>query len=236
MRGECVRQYCIRSRAPGTRTSGQEVFFTGAAVAPCFRPGLVSERRHLPARTAQADPTVAHRTGRGLHPRTARGRDIYHVPAHSTRSCFHDPAGKDFWSQHYHAHLGNRQEVRQRTRTFRRTKTTMKRSNYCGKEYPDDSNVCAVDGKPLEQIGAPLGPQTDEAARPIAVPDATEALRDAANKDMLVGALWCGGGILVTVITYSAASGGGTYVVAWGAIIFGGIRFVRGLMRRGAVG
>jgi len=36
-------------------------------------------------------------------------------------------------------------------------------------------------------------------------------------------------GIIVTVGSYEAASGGGTYVVAWGAILFGGIQFLRGL-------
>ncbi len=57
----------------------------------------------------------------------------------------------------------------------------------------------------------------------------TEAIRDAAKKNMIYGALWCIGGIAVTAATYDAASGGGSYVVAWGAILFGGIQFVRGL-------
>ncbi len=35
------------------------------------------------------------------------------------------------------------------------------------------------------------------------------------RKNMLFGALWCIGGTVVTVATYSAAGGGGTYVVAW---------------------
>jgi len=52
-----------------------------------------------------------------------------------------------------------------------------------------------------------------------------------ANKDMLWGAVWCVGGIIVTAATYSAASnGGGKYFVAWGAILFGGIQFVRGVV------
>ncbi len=52
-----------------------------------------------------------------------------------------------------------------------------------------------------------------------------------ANKDMLWGAVWCIGGTIVTAATYSAASnGGGRYVVAWGAIVFGGIQFIRGLI------
>lgn len=56
----------------------------------------------------------------------------------------------------------------------------------------------------------------------------TEAKRKQANKDMLVGGLWCVGGLVVTIATMAAASGGGTYVVAWGAIIFGAIQFIRG--------
>jgi hypothetical protein len=50
------------------------------------------------------------------------------------------------------------------------------------------------------------------------------------KKNMLYGALWCTGGILVTTITYSAASsGGGTYYVTWGAMLFGGLQFLQGL-------
>ncbi len=52
------------------------------------------------------------------------------------------------------------------------------------------------------------------------------------NKDMLFGALWLFGGIIVTAVTYSSASsGGGRYVVAYGAIIFGAIQFIRGIVR-----
>jgi hypothetical protein len=50
-----------------------------------------------------------------------------------------------------------------------------------------------------------------------------------AKRNMTVGGLWCGGGIAVTAFTYASASGGGTYVVAWGAIIFGGYQFLKGL-------
>jgi len=59
--------------------------------------------------------------------------------------------------------------------------------------------------------------------------DLIESKKEKANKDMLHGALWCVGGIIVTAITYSAASGGGTYIVAWGAILFGAIQFLKGL-------
>jgi hypothetical protein len=46
---------------------------------------------------------------------------------------------------------------------------------------------------------------------------------------MITGALWTIGGIVVTVITYNAASGGGSYVVAWGAILFGFIQLIQGI-------
>lgn len=60
-----------------------------------------------------------------------------------------------------------------------------------------------------------------------------EAKRSAANENMIYGALWCIGGLLVTIITYSAASeSGGTYVVAWGAVIFGAIQFFKGLFQK----
>ena len=51
------------------------------------------------------------------------------------------------------------------------------------------------------------------------------------QKNMVWGAIWCVGGIIVTAATYSAAEGGGTYVVAWGAILFGAIQFFQGLIQ-----
>jgi len=56
-----------------------------------------------------------------------------------------------------------------------------------------------------------------------------EAKKERAGKDMMYGALWCIGGIIVTAVTYTSATGGGTYVVAWGAILFGAFQFVSGL-------
>ncbi len=51
-------------------------------------------------------------------------------------------------------------------------------------------------------------------------------------KNLLIGGIICAVGIGVTAVTYSSASsGGGTYVVAWGAMLFGGIRFVWGLLQ-----
>jgi hypothetical protein len=48
---------------------------------------------------------------------------------------------------------------------------------------------------------------------------------------MKVGSLWCGGGLLVTIASFQ--SGGGTAVIAWGAILFGAIQFLRGMSQSG---
>jgi hypothetical protein len=52
-------------------------------------------------------------------------------------------------------------------------------------------------------------------------------------RNMAVGAAICIGGTAITVFTYEAATtgpGGGTYIISWGAILFGGIRFLKGLI------
>lgn len=49
--------------------------------------------------------------------------------------------------------------------------------------------------------------------------------------DLMIGALIVGVGLIVTVVTYQMATGGGTYVVATGAFIFGTLRMLRGVYR-----
>jgi hypothetical protein len=55
------------------------------------------------------------------------------------------------------------------------------------------------------------------------------AQREVYQQQMILGGLICLAGIFVTVASYSAAAGGGTYVFAWGAIVVGGLRFFHGL-------
>ena len=52
--------------------------------------------------------------------------------------------------------------------------------------------------------------------------------RKAAMRHLTIGALWFFGGLIVTIATLAAAEGGGTYIVAWGAILFGLIDMIRG--------
>lgn len=56
------------------------------------------------------------------------------------------------------------------------------------------------------------------------------AKRNKCLRHLAFGSLWCIGGTIVTAATYSAASDGGTYVVAWGAIVIGGIEALYGLL------
>ncbi|MBQ9253202.1 MAG: sel1 repeat family protein [Bacteroidales bacterium] len=50
------------------------------------------------------------------------------------------------------------------------------------------------------------------------------------KNDMLYGALWCIGGTIATFISYNSVSeSGGRYIIWWGAIVFGGIQFFKGL-------
>jgi hypothetical protein len=52
--------------------------------------------------------------------------------------------------------------------------------------------------------------------------EAIKAKREGANKDMLYGALWCAGGTVATVANIG--------FIFWGAILFGGIQFFKGLI------
>lgn len=56
---------------------------------------------------------------------------------------------------------------------------------------------------------------------------------DAHDTDMLRGGITFVIGLVITIWTYASALNGGVYVVAWGAIIFGAIRFFRGMSNIG---
>lgn len=76
----------------------------------------------------------------------------------------------------------------------------------------------------------------ERAARVAADEYAAEVRRSAreeASKQIWIGGLICIVGIVVTVVSYAMAAegaGGGRYVVAWGAVIFGAIRLIRGIV------
>ncbi len=58
-----------------------------------------------------------------------------------------------------------------------------------------------------------------------------------AGREIVFGLVWLGGGLLVTLLSYSAASsgsGGGRYFVTSGAVAYGLVRLIRGLVRLGS--
>jgi hypothetical protein len=50
------------------------------------------------------------------------------------------------------------------------------------------------------------------------------------RRAVVFGALWLLGGLILTIVTYNAAAGGGAYIVAWGPVIYGVYQVVRGLL------
>jgi hypothetical protein len=58
-------------------------------------------------------------------------------------------------------------------------------------------------------------------------------LKGSPGRDIAIGAIWLGAGLLVTLVSYSAAASenGGRYVVATGAIAYGLSRLVRGFVK-----
>ncbi len=56
-------------------------------------------------------------------------------------------------------------------------------------------------------------------------------LQQAALKELGAGVLLFLIGLVITVGTYSMASGGGMYVISWGPMAFGAIRAVKGLLK-----
>ncbi len=58
-----------------------------------------------------------------------------------------------------------------------------------------------------------------------------EELNYKANRNILHGSLWCIGGTIVTVVSYQIAlENGGTYWITWGAILFGALQLLNGLL------
>jgi hypothetical protein len=93
----------------------------------------------------------------------------------------------------------------------------------CGKDVPgwrDHCLECGYDFRPPD-LSEPPRVARERTSRPTGV------------GDMVIGGLICAVGVVVTLVTYNqaAGAGGGSYIIAWGAILFGGIRFLLGLAR-----
>jgi hypothetical protein len=96
-------------------------------------------------------------------------------------------------------------------------------------------------GTPDSEIARKLRDQGFDADTANLVVDQTRAargqvMREAGMKNMFIGGIVCVIGLVITVASYSAAAnnpGGGSYVIAWGAVVFGAIQFFRGIFQMG---
>lgn len=61
-------------------------------------------------------------------------------------------------------------------------------------------------------------------------PEGRKMVASVHKRRMISGILWFAGGLTITLVTYALAEGGGWYFIFFGAIIFGFIDFVRGLI------
>jgi hypothetical protein len=92
--------------------------------------------------------------------------------------------------------------------------------------YPPIGATIAARARPISTPPPWTGPEgagfaqsTYEAAR-----------RDAKAKNITIGLLLVVVGIIVTAVTYDSASQqGGTYIIAWGPMVYGAIRLIKGL-------
>lgn len=78
----------------------------------------------------------------------------------------------------------------------------------------------------LMPAGSSAGRSTDKSTK-----DAPDSESDAGKVMMFFGGFYFSVGALITLVTYSAASPGKIYVLAWGAMLFGVIQFIRGLIK-----
>jgi hypothetical protein len=92
--------------------------------------------------------------------------------------------------------------------------------------YQYATNLLIAGQNSYEVKTALLARGLDEGNADYIVQDLEQKISDArqgkAKKDMLYGALWCGGGLLLTLAHIG--------FIFWGAIVFGGIQFFRGII------
>ncbi len=96
----------------------------------------------------------------------------------------------------------------------------------------DLRELLEIDG---DKAGGSPSPSAGGGEAPVLDPVVVRQKRRALGlRNMFIGGIWCVGGTLVTVISYNAAvtsPGGGQYLIAWGAILFGGLQSLKGLFQ-----
>ena len=86
-----------------------------------------------------------------------------------------------------------------------------------------------VNGAAVSLPVATTAPRAPGSPSAVYADDALKAARSAAQRATWVGLAILVVGIIITWGSYSAANPGGGFVVAWGAVVFGGYRLIKGL-------
>jgi hypothetical protein len=96
------------------------------------------------------------------------------------------------------------------------------------KAQPMPLYVPPVQPRADAQAPRPAAPQTPVRLSPDAVILNLSNQLPALKRGLVTNFLIFAGGLLISVLSFSAVGqGGGTYVVFWGAVIYGGLRFFR---------
>jgi hypothetical protein len=90
----------------------------------------------------------------------------------------------------------------------------------------EEAQFAAPVGEPAPQ---PYAPDTYQA--PVSYEPQPQPAPNPGMRNIVIGFAIAIVGAIITFATFSASAGGGTYVVAWGAIIFGAIQGVRGVIQ-----
>jgi hypothetical protein len=79
--------------------------------------------------------------------------------------------------------------------------------------------------RPTGEVIVPRTPLT----RRTELPGQRHVRETKGKRAIALGAIWFVAGLLITVVTYAQAQGGGVYFVAWGPMLYGVYRVVSGI-------
>ena len=103
-------------------------------------------------------------------------------------------------------------------------------------EYLDHVSKCGDCGAELVAVPGAFVKLAALPAQDLSLEDPAETAEEARERqgrmDVMVGIFGIFGGIAITAGTYALALNGEVYLVAWGPIVFGVLRLVRGFWRR----
>lgn len=81
----------------------------------------------------------------------------------------------------------------------------------------------------MSEFGSTSVPPQNPAPYNVVTQDQRRVWANSGKRSIGFGVVWFVAGLLITIISYQAAVGGGIYFVAWGPMVYGLIRIGRGI-------